>query len=109
VPAANSDCWFSNALGEFAMKPILLMALILCCGSLFANEPAARGEDGTTDAEKKLHCERKKSLGSNKVERVCMTESERIAAQDAAQADLQRLGRCSGNDVVCRGDLPRTN
>lgn len=91
------------------MRLILLTSLVLSCGSLFAHEPAAGGEDGATATEKKLHCERVKSLGSNRVERVCMTESERLAAQDAAQADLQRLGRCSGNDVVCRGDLARTN
>jgi hypothetical protein len=59
---------------------------------------AAAPTDGS-----KLVCERKKALGSNRPERVCKTQTEWDAERAKAQANLQRYGRCSGNDNVCVG------
>ena len=51
----------------------------------------------------KVVCQRTKKLGSHQTERVCTTSAERSAAKARAQADLDRLGRCSGNDSICSG------
>ncbi len=61
---------------------------------------AAEAPKAAENGEKMI-CEKRKIKGSNRVERVCMTEAERIAAKDKAQEALHRLGRCSGNDNSC--------
>lgn len=55
--------------------------------------------------EEEMVCERKKKLGSNMVERVCMTVAQRDAEEQRAKDDISRIGRCSGNDSVCSGSL----
>jgi hypothetical protein len=61
---------------------------------------AAASEDGN-----KMVCERVKTLGSQQVKRVCTTVAARAAARERAKTDLDRLGRCSGNDSSCSGSL----
>lgn len=100
---------------------IVIFTLVLCMASAVrANEvkgPAAEAVDSATTApapqadkaaagrDDEMVCERKKKLGSNMVERVCMTVAQRDAEKQKAQADISRLGRCSGNDAICSGSL----
>ena len=100
---------------------IVMLTLVLCMASVaHANDvkdPAAQAVDPATTApapqadkaaagkDAEMVCERTKKLGSNMVERVCMTVAQRDAEKKKAQEDISRLGRCSGNDSVCSGSL----
>lgn len=91
----------------------LLFALALCTASVAHANEAKKTPNQAEDAVKtasandddRMVCERKKKLGSNMVERVCTTAAQRDAAKKQAQNDLDRLGRCSGNDSICSGSL----
>ncbi|MBZ4039296.1 hypothetical protein [Novilysobacter selenitireducens] len=87
----------------------LLFAMSIACVAHAGDRPEASAAPAaeTTQAgdDAGLVCERKKETGSNRVTRVCTTEAERIAAKDKAQDDVQRLGRCSGNDIACIGEF----
>lgn len=95
------------------MKIAIALLMTSLLTPVYANETPISGQTlgketaQTTNAETdgKVVCERKRIIGSNRTEKVCMTESDRIAAKQKAQQDLHRLGRCSGNDNICRGDL----
>lgn len=89
-----------------AVITVLLASLMLpvhASQNTLESKQVAEGLAKTLDGSEEIVCEKKKVAGSNRVERVCMTKSERIAAKDKAQEDLRRFGRCSGNDVVCVG------
>lgn len=83
----------------------LLFAMSVACVAHAGEKPEAQAAPAAEAAQAGddagLLCERKKETGSNRVTRVCTTEAERMAAKDKAQDDVQRLGRCSGNDVAC--------
>ena len=91
------------------MKQILLLlALSALAPVAFANDAASSpsaDREPTADTRRgdDKVCERRKKLGSNQVERVCMTRDQQTAAREKAQADLHRLGRCSGNEGPCVG------
>ncbi|GAB3747547.1 hypothetical protein [Lysobacter olei] len=88
------------------MRTALLVVALLWCGASIAGEKAQVVRDGDKPAQEDgVVCERKKVLGSNRTERVCMAAAQRTAAKEKAQSDLQRLGRCSGNDSLCSGTL----
>ena len=83
---------------------ILLSAFMML--PAYANDSAeakAAGAEASKAAEKseKMICEKRKIKGSNRIERVCMTESEHIAAKEKAQETLHRLGRCNGQETSC--------
>lgn len=91
--------------------PLLFLALCVMsvahAGTSSSPVPVAEtpAKSSAASADEQQVCETKKKLGSNRVERICMTVAQRRAAKERAQADLQRLGRCSGNDSVCAGSL----
>lgn len=88
------------------MRATLLVFALMWCGAGVAGENAQVDRSGDKAPQQEpVTCERKKVLGSNRTERVCMTASQRAAAKEKAQADLHRLGRCSGNDSMCAGTL----
>ena len=103
------------------MKSTLLLTALLATGACLANAtPEAKRSDERTHSEQtnpsaiaeepvqapeRVVCERKKRVGSNLVERVCKTESQRQAARERAREDLQRLGGCSGNEGPCDRSL----
>ena len=101
------------------MKRSIVLAAMFFAGTCLASEtttptdadkaaPAAQAEVAQAEqppAEDRMICERKKRIGSNRIERVCMTASQRQAARDRARNDLQRLGACSGNDAACGRSL----
>ena len=100
---------------------IVMLTLMLCMASaVHANEvkdpaadavdpataaPAPKSDKAASGKDDGMVCERKKKLGSNMVERVCMTVAQRDAEKQKAQEDISRLGRCSGNDSICSGSL----
>lgn len=91
------------------MRAMYLTAM-LCLAPMvgLAQSPNPGGNDAQPQAKasadgSKLVCERKKALGSNRPERVCKTQDEWDAERAKAHADLQRYGRCSGNDMICTG------
>lgn len=59
-----------------------------------ANEPAQPEVASTATeepkAEDRMICERKKRVGSNRIERICMTESQREAARQRARDEMER-------------------
>lgn len=97
------------------MTRSIVLAALLLAGPGLASETAtsthaeerhtpARADAATTEqspAGDRMVCERKKRIGSNRIERICMTESQRQAARERARNDLQRLGACSGSDSAC--------
>ena len=91
--------------------PLLFVALcamsVAQAGNASNSAPAAETptKSTTPTADDEMVCEAKKKLGSNRIERVCMTVAQRRAAKERAEADLQRLGRCSGNDSLCAGSF----
>jgi hypothetical protein len=92
------------------MKTALLLIVLSTASVAYAGEkPVASDTSEATAApatdDKGTICEMKKEVGSNRVKRVCTTEEERLMAKAKAHADLERLGRCSGNENACRGDL----
>ena len=89
------------------MKTGLLLIMLLAATSAVAYEKASPKGKLTTEPSdgKGALCETKKELGSKLAKRVCTTEDERTAAKVKAQAQLQKLGDCSGNDSICAGDL----
>lgn len=88
------------------MKTTLAVIALLLSGSCLAtaaNVPPRAGNNASVDQtavaaadqpekEDRMVCERKKRIGSNRIERICMTESQREAARERARNDLQRLG-----------------
>lgn len=95
------------------MKVALFIVLVAAAAVAHAGETANHADPaplppakGVVEADgDRLVCERRRKLGSQRMERVCMTVAQREAAKDAARQDLQRLGRCSGNDSICAGSL----
>ena len=86
------------------MRTTVLVFALMWCGVGVAGEKAQADQSGDKPAQQEpVTCERKKVIGSNRTERVCMTAAQRVAAKEKAQADLHRLGRCSGNDSMCSG------
>lgn len=98
-------------------RSIVLAALLLASPCLASgttapteadttHKPAeARVAAETPPTEDRMVCERKKRIGSNRIERICMTESQRQAARERARDDLQRTGACSGNYSACGRSL----
>lgn len=82
-----------------AMFCLIPMISLAQGGNPGVNDPQPQAKSPADDS--KLVCERKKALGSNRPERVCKTQAEWDAERAKAQADLQRYGRCSGNDNPC--------
>lgn len=86
------------------MRTICLVAMLGLMPLIGVAQTGSSGSDMQAKApadDTKLVCERKKALGSNRPERVCKTQAEWDAERAKAQADLQRYGRCSGNDNHC--------
>lgn len=87
------------------MRAICLTAMLCMVpmiGMAQGGNPAGNDVQAKVPADDaKLVCERKKALGSHRPERVCKTQAEWDAERAKAQADLQRYGRCSGNDNHC--------
>lgn len=67
-----------------------------------AKEAPAAAETAT--AEKKT-CETRREVGSQRVKRVCLTESERIAEREKAARALNPGGRCSNQESYCDAGL----
>jgi len=86
------------------MRVIVAIGLLLVSCTCFAGEDAAKAGNQKDESEKVV-CEKKKALDSNRIVRVCMTQSERAQAREKAQGDLQRLGNCGGNENACVGSL----
>ena len=93
------------------MRTAILLA-VLCVSSVALAGEVKTPIQGTTEGTKPVSssddgkvCERKKILGSHRSEIVCTTADERSAAKTKAQNDLDRLGRCSGNDTVCSSSI----
>lgn len=76
---------------------IALAGLVAATASA-AESPAA--DTGNPQAAE--ICRVEKPKGSNIATRVCRSQAEWDRGQ--AQADLQRLGCCSGNENACRGE-----
>ncbi|MBJ7575437.1 hypothetical protein [Luteimonas sp. MC1828] len=89
------------------MKTRLFLIMLLAASSAVAGEKAASADKPTAAPgdSNGVVCETKTELGSKFPTRVCTTEAERAAAKDKAQAQLQKLGDCSGNDSICAGEL----
>ena len=89
------------------MKTGLFLIALLAVSSAVAGEKGSSGGKPTAAPGDRdgVVCETKKELGSKLAKRVCTTEAERTAAKDKAQAQLQKLGDCTGNDSMCAGDL----
>jgi hypothetical protein len=88
-----------RAICLVAMLGLMPMIGLAQDGSAAGNDPQPQAKAPADDT--KLVCERKKALGSHRPERVCKTQAEWDAERAKAQADLQRYGRCSGNDNPC--------
>jgi len=86
----------------------IVFALALLSSPVFAadssNEtPPAQASNPTTQPAKdpnRMVCERKKTLGSNKIERVCMTAAQKEAAREAARDAMLRGSRCADSSCV---------
>lgn len=89
------------------MNTGLVLIALLAVSSAVAGEKGSSGGKPTAAPGDRdgVVCETKKELGSKLAKRVCTTEAERTAAKDKAQAQLQKLGDCTGNDSMCAGDL----
>lgn len=88
-----------RTMGLVAMFCLMSMTGVVLGGNTDGNAAQAQAKAPADDS--KPVCERKKALGSNRPERVCKTQAEWDAERAKAQADLQRYGRCSGNDNPC--------
>ena len=86
------------------MRAIAAVGFLLVSCTCFAGEDASKSPN-QTDQRDKVVCEKEKALDSNRIVRVCMTESQRAQAREEARGDLQRLGSCSGNENACVGSL----
>ncbi|MGO4222195.1 hypothetical protein AB4Y64_10125 [Lysobacter sp. TAF61] len=90
------------------MKTVLFLIALSATSLAYAGEATSSDTASSSAAatdDKGVVCEKKKEVGSNVATRVCTTEAERVAAKDKAQADVERLGRCSGNEKACSGSL----
>lgn len=114
-------CYVQDPMREGTAMKIVVLTLLLCMASAaHANDvqdtladavdpatttPTRQTEKVVPGKDDEMVCERKKKLGSNMVERVCMTVAQRDAEKQKAKDDISRLGRCSGNDSICSGSL----
>ncbi|HEY5849582.1 MAG TPA: hypothetical protein VIT62_02270 [Lysobacter sp.] len=91
------------------MKTLLFLIALSATSLAYAADGNSATSDKASSAPAAAadgkQCEKKKEVGSNVATRVCTTEAERVAAKAKAQADVERLGRCSGNEKACSGSL----
>lgn len=94
-----------SALHSLQRIPNVLSATSLThAGEVTPSDTASSSAAAATEG-KGVVCEKRKEVGSNVATRICTTEAERIAAKAKAQADVERLGRCAGNEKACSGSL----
>lgn len=87
------------------MKSILF-ALVVLSSPLYAAESATSTpqQESKPDVAAKsdgdrMVCEKTRKIGSNRVERVCMTVAQRAAAREAAERSLNTSSSC--NEAAC--------